>query len=61
MKKYLTLTIIGTIIIYLVFSFIQWEFNAGLWQKETRIFISLLVIGWLAISALIRAAIHSYE
>jgi uncharacterized protein (DUF983 family) len=61
MKKYLTLTIIGTIIIYLVFSFIQWEFNAGLWQKETRIFISLLVIGWLVISAMIRAAIHSYE
>jgi len=58
MKTFTLIASIGTIIIYLLFSFFQWEINAGLWSKDLRAMFVLFTICWVAISAIIRAGIH---
>jgi hypothetical protein len=61
MKTFTLIASIGTIIIYLLFSFFQWEINAGLWSKDLRAMFVLFTIGWVAISAVIRAGINDLK
>jgi len=57
MEKYIIISITGSIIIYLLFGFINWQLNAGMWDMETRIIVSVLIVGWLFLSAVIVEAI----
>ncbi len=57
MKRFTLIASIGTIIIYLLFSFFQWEINAGLWSKDLRGVVVFCTIGWVVISIIIKSGI----
>ncbi len=61
MKTFTLLSCIGTTIIYLLIGFFEWELNAGLWSKGLRAMFVLFTIGWVAIAAMIRAAMEEYK
>jgi biotin transporter BioY len=61
MKTFTLLSCIGTIIIYLLIGFFEWELNAGLWSKDLRAMFVLFTIGWVVIAAMIRGAMEDYK
>jgi hypothetical protein len=58
MKTFIAISTIGTLIIYLMFSFVLWDLNAGHWLEGTRAFFSFVIVAWISISPMISAAIH---
>ena len=61
MKLYTIIAGVGTVILYLLFGFFQWELNAGLWSKDLRAMFILFTISWLAIAAMIRMGVEEWK
>jgi len=61
MKLYIIISGVGTLILYLLFGFFQWELNAGLWSKDLRAMFVLFTISWLGITAIIRAGVEDLK
>jgi hypothetical protein len=61
MKLYTIIAVVGTLILYLLFGFFQWELNAGLWSKDLRAMFVLFTVGWLVIAAMIRTGVEEWK
>jgi hypothetical protein len=53
MKKYITISIAGTILMYLIFAFTKWEFNPGMWGEDIRVIFDIMLICWLMIAGMV--------
>jgi hypothetical protein len=61
MKLYTIMAVVGALILYLLFGFVEWEFNPGLWSKDFRVIFTILTITWLSIAAVIRTGVEEWD
>ena len=53
MKKYLTISTIGAILLYSIFAFVKWEFNPNMWGEDLRVTFSLILSTWLVTAGML--------
>jgi hypothetical protein len=61
MKTYTIIAGVGTILFYLIISFFKWQLNPGLWGKELRFDFIIILLGWWAIAAIIKAGMEDLK
>jgi len=60
MKKYIKYLIV-TVILYLLHSFIFWQFDPSMWNKDGRALFALIWIGCMLIIPMINGMIDSMK
>jgi len=55
------MAVVGILILYLLFGFVEWEFNPGLWSKDFRVIFTILTITWLSIATVIRTGVEEWD
>ena len=58
MKK-LTPYLAVTAIVYLLFSFIPWQFDPSIWSRDTRAFFVFIWVGCMVLTPMVIAMIES--
>lgn len=58
MKK-LTPYLVVTAILYLLFSFVPWQFDPSMWNKDARAFFVLVWVSCMVITPMVIAMIES--
>jgi uncharacterized protein (DUF983 family) len=58
MRKYITISIVGIIVLYLMFAFIKCDFNPKLWNEALRFIFVLILCVWFIITPMIVALLN---
>jgi hypothetical protein len=60
MKKYIKYLVV-TVILYLICSFVPWQFNPEMWSKDIREFFVFIWVSCMIIIPMINGAIESMK